>query len=142
MPALVETKFFRPQLRDGSVPRPRLDAQLGPRSRLTLVSAPAGFGKTTVVGSWLADHASATGARVAWVSLDAADRDPVTFWTYVLTALDRAAPGTGSAGLTVLEAGQPVEAGPGAGPHQPNPPPPPLGPPPPRHPPPRRPPLP
>ena len=110
MPALVETKFFRPQVREGSVPRPRLDAQLGRKSRLTLVSAPAGFGKTTVVGSWLADHATTTGARVAWLSLDAADRDPVTFWTYVLTALDRAAPGTGSAGLTVLEAGQPVEA--------------------------------
>jgi LuxR family maltose regulon positive regulatory protein len=107
--ALVETKFFLPVVREGSVARPRLDEQLGRRSRLTLVSAPAGFGKTTLVGSWLAGHAAATGARVAWVSLDASDRAPEAFWTYVLTALDRAAPGTGSAGLAALGAGQPAE---------------------------------
>ncbi|HEX5090652.1 MAG TPA: LuxR C-terminal-related transcriptional regulator [Nocardioides sp.] len=107
--ALVETKFFLPHGRGGSVPRPRLDEQLGRGSRLTLVSAPAGFGKTTLVGSWLAEHAAATGARVAWLSLDAGDREPETFWTYVLSAVDRAAPGAGSAGLTALGAGQPVE---------------------------------
>jgi LuxR family maltose regulon positive regulatory protein len=107
--ALVETKFFLPHGRAGSVPRPRLDEQLGRGSRLTLVSAPAGFGKTTLVGSWLAEHAAATGARVAWLSLDAGDREPETFWTYLLSAVDRAAPGAGSAGLSVLGAGQPVE---------------------------------
>ncbi|QIX28788.1 helix-turn-helix transcriptional regulator [Nocardioides sp. JQ2195] len=78
-------------------------------ARLTLVSAPAGFGKTTLVGSWVAGQVAAAGARLAWVSLDAGDKDAGTFWTYVLTALDRAAPGTGSGGLTALSSGQPVE---------------------------------
>ena len=103
--ALVETKLFRPQARPGLVPRPRLDQLLGSdRSRLTLVSAPAGFGKTTLVTAWLAGA-----QRVAWVSLDEADSRPDVFWTYVLTALDRAAPGSGSVGLAQLEAGQPIE---------------------------------
>jgi LuxR family maltose regulon positive regulatory protein len=107
---LVETKLFLPQVRADAVPRPRLDALLGDRRRLTLVSAPAGFGKTTLVGSWLARLAAGAGCRVAWVSLDAGDREAGSFWTYVLTALDRAAPGTGSAGLAALAAGRPVEA--------------------------------
>ncbi len=111
---VVETKLFLPQVRADAVARPRLDALLGDRRRLTLVSAPAGFGKTTLVGSWLAGPVAAAGCRVAWVSLDAGDREPVSFWTYVLTALDRAAPGTGSAGLAVLAAGQPVEPALGA----------------------------
>ncbi len=51
--APVETKFFLPRARDGAVARPRLDEQLGRGSRLTLVSAPAGFGKTTLVGTWV-----------------------------------------------------------------------------------------
>jgi LuxR family maltose regulon positive regulatory protein len=107
--APVETKFFLPRARDGAVARPRLDEQLGRGSRLALVSAPAGFGKTTLVGTWLSAYAASSGARVAWLSLDSGDRDPQTFWTYVLTALERAAPGTGSAGLARLGAGQPVE---------------------------------
>ena len=53
--ALVETKFFHPRPRQGLVPRPRLDQVLGTRrTRLTLVSAPAGFGKTTLLAAWLA----------------------------------------------------------------------------------------
>jgi LuxR family maltose regulon positive regulatory protein len=108
--ALVETKFFVPHARDSAVVRPRLDAPFTSRRRLTLVSAPAGFGKTTLVGSWLATHAPATATRTAWLSLDGGDREPETFWTYVLTALDRAAPGAGSAGLLALGAGQPVES--------------------------------
>lgn len=108
--ALVETKMFVPQARSGAVARPRLDDQLSAGSRLTLVSAPAGFGKTTLVGSWVARLSSTAGARVAWVSLDAADRDPEMFWTYVLTALDRSAPGAGSTGLAALGASLPVEA--------------------------------
>jgi LuxR family maltose regulon positive regulatory protein len=105
--ALVETKLFRPQARPGLVPRPRLDELLGigGRARLTLVSAPAGFGKTTLVTAWVAGV-----ERVAWVSLDEADRRPEVFWAYLLTALDRAAPGTGAAGLALLGAGQPIEA--------------------------------
>jgi LuxR family maltose regulon positive regulatory protein len=109
MPAVtLETKFFRPSPRPGTVTRPRLDAPRGAqRSRLTLISAPAGFGKTTLLASWLAQDSA--GRRLAWVALDEADRDADRFWTYVLTALDRAAPGTGAAALTLLTAGQPIE---------------------------------
>ncbi|HEY3527717.1 MAG TPA: LuxR C-terminal-related transcriptional regulator [Nocardioides sp.] len=107
---LVETKFYAPPPREGAVLRPRLYEHLSGAGRLTLVSAPAGFGKTTLVGSWVASLAAATGARVAWVALDAGDVEPEVFWTYVLAALERAAPGTGSAGLAGLGAGQPVEA--------------------------------
>ncbi len=110
--ALVETKLFHPRPRQGLVPRPRL--ALGPRrTRLTLVSAPAGFGKTTLLAAWLAGagagDADVGTRRVAWVSLDEADTGAGSFWSYVLTALERAAPGAGAEGLALLEAGQPVE---------------------------------
>ena len=111
--ALVETKFFHPRPRSGLVPRPRLDQVVGARrARLTLVSAPAGFGKTTLLAAWLAGAAeSEVGTRrIAWVSLDEADTGAGAFWSYVLTALERAAPGVGAEGLTLLEAGQPIES--------------------------------
>ena len=110
--ALVETKFFHPRPRPGLVPRPRLDQVLGTRrTRLTLVSAPAGFGKTTLLAAWLAGapEGEAGTRRIAWVSLDEADTDAAAFWAYVLTALERAVPGSGAEGLALLEAGQPVE---------------------------------
>jgi DNA-binding NarL/FixJ family response regulator len=56
---------------------------------LTIVSAPAGFGKTTAVAQW----AAAAAQRIAWVSLDADDHDPTRFWTRVLAALDQHLPG-------------------------------------------------
>ena len=109
--ALVETKFFRPRTHPGLVPRPRLDQVLGTRrTRLTLVSAPAGFGKTTLLAAWLAEGAGGETRRTAWVSLDESDTGAEAFWTYVLTALERAAPGTGAAGLDLLGTGQPIEA--------------------------------
>jgi LuxR family maltose regulon positive regulatory protein len=106
---LVETKFFLPRAREGFVARPRLDGVLGwsQRGRLTLVSAPAGFGKTTLLASWLAQGTETR--QLAWVALDESDREAERFWTYVLTALDRAAPGTGAAGLSMLATGQPIE---------------------------------
>lgn len=99
--ALVETKLLPPRSRGDAVPRPRLAALLERAldTPVTLVSAPAGFGKTTLLGSWL----STTDRAVAWVSLDARDRRPRSFWSYVLTALDRAAPGAASAALTLWE---------------------------------------
>ena len=112
--ALVETKFFVPPSRAGLVPRPRLDQLLeSRRTRLTLVSAPAGFGKTTLLTAWLADAGSGAddrARRTAWVSLDSGDTGAAAFWSYVLTALERAAPGAGVAGLALLDAGQPIEA--------------------------------
>ena len=64
------------------------------------MSAPAGFGKTTLLASWLGPP---TGdRRVAWLSLDASDDDPVSFWTGVVTALDGAVPGLVPAALELL----------------------------------------
>ena len=85
---LVATKLYVPRLRRGLVARPRLVDRLGGDGRLTLVSAPAGFGKTTLLASWLA-RPPTDDRRVAWLSLDASDDDPVSFWTGVVTALRR-----------------------------------------------------
>jgi LuxR family maltose regulon positive regulatory protein len=88
---LLDTKLHAPDPRPGVVARPGLLAALGRAgARLTLVDAPAGWGKTTLLSEWrLADPA---GRPFAWVSLDAADADPVRFWSYVLEALRRAMP--------------------------------------------------
>src|SRR5215211_2057752 len=85
---LMATKLYVPKLRRGLVARPRLLQRMGngAEAKLTLVSAPAGFGKTTVLATWL-QEASAEGRGVAWLSLDAADNEPVLFWTYVVTAV-------------------------------------------------------
>lgn len=63
------------------------------------MSAPAGFGKTTLLAAWLGESAD---RRVAWVSLDAADSEPASFWTYVVTALRTWVPGVGSGAQTLL----------------------------------------
>ena len=74
---------------------------------LTLVAAPAGYGKTTAVRAWCAS----LDASVAWVTLDAGDNDPVRLWRYVATAVDRVRSGLGRAALQKLGvAGSPVEA--------------------------------
>ncbi|MGV8966530.1 MAG: LuxR C-terminal-related transcriptional regulator [Cellulomonas sp.] len=100
---LIATKLHIPQVRRGLVARPRLLERLrrGADSQLTLVSAPAGFGKTTLLTEWL-DETSAAERRVAWLSLDAADNAPVTFWTYVVTAFQGAVPGVGANALELL----------------------------------------
>src|SRR5215831_4558480 len=105
---LVATKFHVP--RAGFVPRPRLLARLsqGIGSGLTVVSTPAGFGKTTMLGDW----ARRSRMPAAWLSLDAADNDPARFWRYVAAALDRVRPGT-DAPVTALLLGRqqpPLEA--------------------------------
>lgn len=99
---LIATKLYAPSLRRGLVARPRLGARLlrGAESRLTLVSAPAGFGKTTFLAEWLC--APGEERAVAWVSLDLSDNEPETFWTYVVTALQTAVPGVGSAALELI----------------------------------------
>jgi LuxR family transcriptional regulator, maltose regulon positive regulatory protein len=85
---LMATKLYVPKLRRGLVARPRLLERMGngAEAGLTLVSAPAGFGKTTVLAAWLYET-SAEGRCVAWLSLDAADNEPASFWTYVVTAV-------------------------------------------------------
>jgi LuxR family maltose regulon positive regulatory protein len=83
-----------PRTRHGLVARPLLHERLthSLHSRLTLVSGPAGFGKTTLIAQWLLD-ATETDRAVAWLSLDSSDDDPERFWRYVVTALDAALPG-------------------------------------------------
>src|SRR5437868_7096744 len=89
VPELLSTKLAPPRPHPALVPRGRLFERLdeGLEHRLTLLSAPAGFGKTTLVSAWIA----ARGGRqeslpVAWVSLDTGDNDPARFWRYVTTA--------------------------------------------------------
>src|SRR5262250_4023770 len=105
---LVATKFHVP--RAGFVPRPRLLARLsqGIGSGLTVVSTPAGFGKTTVLGDW----ARRSRQPAAWLSLDAADSDPARFWRYVAAALERARPGINAPVVALLRDPQqpPLEA--------------------------------
>ncbi len=86
---LLRTKLALPRPHSSLVPRDlllaRLDEGLG--HKLTLVSAPAGFGKTTLVSQWLASLGERQDPPpVAWVSLDEGDNDPVRFWSYVITA--------------------------------------------------------
>ena len=85
-------------------PRRRLTERLGRvgESALTLVSAPAGFGKTTVLTEWLA-ATPAEGRSVAWLSLDERDNDPALFWTYVIAAFRTAVPGVGAGALSLLQ---------------------------------------
>ena len=105
---LVATKFYVPRPRRGLVVRTRLLDRLAGGARLTLVSAPAGFGKTTLLASWFADADADADRQVAWLSLDASDDDPVAFWTGVVTALQGAVPGIGDAPLELLRAAPPV----------------------------------
>jgi hypothetical protein len=101
-PVLVVTKLRAPTARTDLVPRRRLVDLLvrrGPH-KLTLIDAPAGWGKTTLLAEWQDDPAESR--PFAWVSLDKADNDPVRFWTYVLTALGTLQPGLGERALGAL----------------------------------------
>ena len=108
-PPLVEAKLAVPSVRHHVVDRPRVRRVLdaGRDASLTLVAAPAGYGKTTAVRTWCAG----VDAALAWVGLDTADNDPVLLWRYVATAVDRVQPGLGRAALRRLNLeGSPVEA--------------------------------
>jgi len=94
-PVLV-TKLFIPASRPELVPRPRLTEQLrtGLDRKLTLISAPAGFGKTTLVAKFLNNiqgesHTGDQSYQIAWLSLDENDNDDTRFLTYFVTALNR-----------------------------------------------------
>jgi LuxR family transcriptional regulator, maltose regulon positive regulatory protein len=109
---LLDTKLLAPKPRATLVSRPNLEERLaqGARAKLTLVSGPAGFGKTTLLAKSLT--ASPTSQKsVAWLSLDSADNDPVAFWTYVISALQTAAAGVGANALALLQSNQqpPIE---------------------------------
>jgi LuxR family maltose regulon positive regulatory protein len=102
---LLETKIYVPKVRRGLVPRPRLGERLnrGAQSKLTLVSAPAGFGKTTLLAGWLglSKHA------VASLSLEQSDNHAALFWNYLVAALQTAEPGIGASAISLLQWPQP-----------------------------------
>ncbi len=82
---LLQTKLYIPPTRPSLVPRPHLIEKLnaGLYSKMTLVSAPAGFGKTTLLSRWV----RSCERHVAWVSLDKRDNDPSRFLLYIIAAL-------------------------------------------------------
>ncbi len=105
---LLETKLHVPRLRRALVVRPRLIERMnrGAESKLTLISAPAGFGKTTLLAEWLA--VTPAGERsVAWVSLDPGDNEADSLWTYLIAALQTVVPGIGARALSLLQVPQP-----------------------------------
>ena len=107
--SFVATKFFVPTPSHALISRPRLTDLLnqGFTQKLTLVSAPAGFGKTTLVAAWVRSLAKAPPeelAQVAWVSLDGRDNEPIRFWSALLMALDQRAPGYFQQALALLQA--------------------------------------
>ncbi len=83
---LLATKFMRPAADPRAIARPRLLERLQPDAarRLTAITAPAGYGKTTLVNQWCAEHEH----PVAWLSLDDQDDEPRRFWSYVTGALE------------------------------------------------------
>ncbi|WP_165423651.1 LuxR C-terminal-related transcriptional regulator [Ktedonosporobacter rubrisoli] len=107
---LLATKFFIPISSHELIPRPRLSSQLARcvHYPLTLLSAPAGFGKTTLLSQWLKQVPAST--AVIWLSLDETDNNLRQFWRYVFTALERRFPGSSQQALSLLQAGQPLES--------------------------------
>jgi LuxR family transcriptional regulator, maltose regulon positive regulatory protein len=103
---LLATKLFVPRANQALVPRPHLVQRLeaGLHRKLTLVSAPAGYGKSTLLSAW-----AATGTRkTAWLALDEGDRDPVRFLRYVVAALQVLWPSMGVGVLSALQSTRPM----------------------------------
>src|SRR5579863_5169098 len=102
---MLATKLYIPPLRPDVVSRTRLIKRLneGLHRKLILISAPAGFGKTTLVSEWLAD----CGRPAAWLSLDEGDNDPTRFLTYLVAALRTIAANIGDGVSGMLQSPQP-----------------------------------
>ncbi len=100
---LLSTKLYIPPPRPDLVARPRLTERLeaGTHGKLTLVSAPAGYGKSTLISEWIAHSKVPT----AWLSLDASDNDLAQFFSYLIAALQRINPDIGVDIQPILEVG-------------------------------------
>ena len=105
MTPLLATKLYMPRLRPNMVSRPRLIERLNARlhRKLTLISAPAGFGKTTLVSEWV----QGIERPAAWLSLDEGENDSTRFLTYLVAALQTIAPGLGKGVWGALQSPQP-----------------------------------
>jgi LuxR family maltose regulon positive regulatory protein len=103
--AVLITKLYIPPVRPQVVARPRLVERLnnGRHGKMTLIAAPAGFGKTTVLSEWIAAYAQ----PVAWFSLDEGDSDPSRFLLYVVAALQTIVPSLGVGSASALQSPQP-----------------------------------
>ena len=112
MPILA-TKLYIPPPRSKIVLRPHLVERLnaGLHHKLILISAPAGFGKTTLVSEWVQEMGGVTPPiAVAWLSLDGSDKDPARFLIYLVAALQTVAPNIGEGVLAALQSPQPPPA--------------------------------
>ena len=108
-PPILGTKINAPPLRAHAVPRPSLIERLdrGLQSRLILVSAPAGFGKTSLIGEWVAWCKQRPEVRTAWLSLDEGDSDSARFLAYLVAAVRTVAADCGQGVIGMLQAPQP-----------------------------------
>src|SRR5437660_12000439 len=106
--SILATKLYLPRLRPNVVSRPRLLERLneGLHRKLTLIAAPAGFGKTTLVSAWV-EGIERPRARTAWLSLDEGENDPARFVAYLVAALQTIAPTIGEGVLGALQSPQP-----------------------------------
>lgn len=104
---ILATKLWLPSLQSSLVARPQLLARLNEHlnCKLTLISAPAGFGKTTLLAAWMAQ----TDAAWAWLSLDEHDNDPALFLRYLAAALQTVEEGVAETAVSLLDAPQPPE---------------------------------
>lgn len=98
---VLQTKFFVPKPQLDLVHRYRLIRQLdeGSRRKLTLLSAPAGSGKTALMSAWVAS----TNPKIGWLSLDASDNDSTRFWAYFIGALQRVQDNLGQKAQSFLQ---------------------------------------
>src|SRR5437660_8227248 len=103
---ILATKLYLPRLRPNVVSRPRLLERLneGLHRKLSLIAAPAGFGKTTLISEWVAFIERPT----AWLSLDEGENDPARFLAYLVAALQTIAATIGEGVLGVLQSPQPA----------------------------------
>src|SRR5215211_1343329 len=100
---LLGTKLYIPRARSNRVPRPRLLGRLSSTRPLTLLVAPAGFGKTTLLSDWI----SQSECRVTWLSLEEGDNDPIRFWVYIIAALQKLQADLCESALALLQSPQP-----------------------------------
>jgi LuxR family maltose regulon positive regulatory protein len=103
---LISTKFHAPSTGGDLVPRPHLFELLesGLHQPLLLVSAPPGFGKTTLLASWIHSRTRQDGLYICWLSLDEGDDEPRRFWRYFITAIQKVFSGVGETAQAMLAA--------------------------------------